>query len=50
MTFKKLDIPNGQSTLAGLVLYQSWCVTIHKYFGLSSAGFYKKKFDLFYIN
>ena len=40
MTFKKkLSVPNGQSALAGLVLYQSWTVTIQKYFGLSSVGF-----------
>ena len=32
MTFRKLDIPNGQSALAGLVLYQSWTVTIQKKF------------------
>ena len=30
MTFQKLNIPNEQSTLAGLVLYQSWIVTIQK--------------------
>ena len=30
MTIQKLKIPNGQSTLAGLVLYQSWTVTIQK--------------------
>ena len=30
MTLQKLNIPNGQSTLAGLVLYQSWTVTIEK--------------------
>ena len=30
MTFEKLNIPNGQSALAGLVLYQSWTVTMQK--------------------
>ena len=50
MTFQKLDMPNGQSALEGLVLYQSWLVTIQKIFGLSSVGFYKEKFDLFHIN
>ena len=32
--------------LAGIVLYQSWTVTIQKWFGLS-VGFSLKKFDLF---
>ena len=50
MTFQKINISIGQSALAGLVLYQSWTVTIQKEFGLSSIGFYKKKFDLFGIN
>ena len=50
MTFQKLNIPNGQSALAGLVLNQSWTNTIQKKFGLSSVGFYKKKFDLFDTN
>ena len=35
MTFQKLNIPNGQSALAGLVLYQSWTVTIQNLFALS---------------
>ena len=39
MTFQKLNTPDGQSALAGLVLYQSWTVTIKKFFGLSSVGF-----------
>ena len=30
MTFQKLNIPNGQSALAGPVLSQSWTVTIQK--------------------
>ena len=30
MTFEKLNIPNGQSALAGLVLYQSWTVRVQK--------------------
>ena len=50
MTFQKFNIPNGQSILAGLVPYQSWTLTIQKLFGLSSAGFLLKKFDLFYFN
>ena len=50
MAFQKLKIPNGQSALEGLVLYQSWTVTIQNYFGLSSVGFLLKKLDLFYIN
>ena len=49
MTFQILNIPNGQSALAGLVLYNSRTITIQKKLGLSSVGFYKKKFDL-YIN
>ena len=48
MTLQKLDIPNGQSALAGLVLYQSLTVTIQKYFGLSSVGFYTKN-SVFFI-
>ena len=28
MTFENLNIPIGQSRLVGLVLYQSWTVTI----------------------
>ena len=48
MTFQKLNIPNGQSTLAGLVVYQSWTVTIQIYFKLSSVGFYKKNSIFFY--
>ena len=50
MTFQKLNIPNGQSALTGIVLYQSWTLTIHQKFGLSSVGFLLKKFDLFCIN
>ena len=50
MTFEKLNIPNGQTSLAVLLLYQSWTLTIQKQFGLSSVGFLYKKFDLFYIN
>ena len=52
MTFQKLNIPNGQSTLSGLVLYQSCTVTIHKQFGLSSVGFFFKKnlSFLYYLN
>ena len=42
MTFEQLNIPNGQSALAGLVLYQSWTVTTRKYFRFSSDGFFKK--------
>ena len=30
MTFQKLNIPNGQSALAELVVQQSWTVTIQK--------------------
>ena len=30
MTFQKINIPKGQSTLAELVLYQFWAVTIQK--------------------
>ena len=30
MTFQTLNIPNGQSALAGLALHQSWTVTIEK--------------------
>ena len=50
MSFEKLNIPNGQPALAGLVLCKSWTVTTQKYFGLSSVGFSYKKIDLFYIN
>ena len=34
MTFEHLGVPNGQTALAGLVLDQSWTVTIQKQFGL----------------
>ena len=47
MTFQKLNIPKRLSTLAGLVLYQSWTVTIEKEFGLSSVGFLLKKNSIF---
>ena len=30
MILQKLNIPNGQSALAGLVVYQLWTVTIQK--------------------
>ena len=50
MTIPKLNKPNGQSAIAGLVLYQSWTVTIQKQFGLSSVGFLLAKFDLFFFN
>ena len=30
MASEKLNNPNGQSSLAGLVLYQSWTVTTQK--------------------
>ena len=49
MTFHKLNIPNGQSALAGLVLYQSWTVKIQKHFGLSSVGFLFKKNTILFI-
>ena len=50
MTFQKLNIPDVQSTFGGVVLYQSWTVTIQKKMGLSSVGFFLyKKFYLFYI-
>ena len=48
MTFQKINIPNGQSALAGLVLYQPWTVTIRK-FGLSSVSFLFKKSSIFFI-
>ena len=42
--FEKLKIPNGQKALAGLVLSQSWSVTIQKEFGLQSVGrFFEKR-------
>ena len=51
MTFHKLNVPNGQTALAGLVLYQFKTVKIQKQFGLSSVGFLLKKIIyLIYIN
>ena len=50
MTFHKINIPKGQSALAGLVLYQSWTATIQKNSDFMSQFFILKKFDLFYIN
>ena len=50
MIFQKLNIPNGQSTLAGLVRYQSWTVTIQKNLDCHQSVFYKKKIRfIFYI-
>ena len=49
MKIQKLIIPNGQSILAELVLYQPSTVTIQKKFGLSSVGFFIKKFDPFIL-
>ena len=53
MTFEKLNFLNGQSLLAGLVLYHSWIVTIQKNnnldCGLSSVGFYIKKLIFFIL-
>ena len=40
MAFQKLNNPNGQSTLAGLVLYQSWTVTIQKKSDCHQSVFY----------
>ena len=34
MTFEKISVPNVRTELAGLVLDQSWTVTIQKEFGL----------------
>ena len=42
MTFQKLNIPNGQSALAGLVLYQSWTVRIQKNSDCRQSVFIKK--------
>ena len=39
MALQKLNIPDGKSALAGLVVHQPWTVTIRNYFGLSSVVF-----------
>ena len=41
---------NGQTALTGLVLDQSWMVTIQKESGLKSVGLFLKKIYLYYIN
>ena len=40
-------MPNGQYALAGLVLSQSWTVTIQKEFGLQSVGRFFEKIPFF---
>ena len=42
MTFQILNIPNGQSALAGLVLYNSWTITIQKNWDCRQSVFIKK--------
>ena len=43
MLFQKLNILNGQSALAGLVLYQSWTDTIQKIIRIVDSRFFIKK-------
>ena len=50
MTFLKLKIANGQSALAGLVLYQFVPLQSKNISDCRQSVFYKKIFDLFYIN
>ena len=48
MTFQKLNVPNGQSALAGLVALDRHNPKIIRI--VVSRFSYKKKFGLFYIN
>ena len=50
MTFKKLDLLNGRTTLAGLFVDHSWTVAIKKNWILISRYFLLKKFDQFFVN
>ena len=49
MTFQKINIPKGHSTLARLVLYQSRPLQSKNNSNCHQPVSYKKKFDLFYI-
>ena len=49
MTFQKLNILDGQPALAGLVLYQSWTVTIPIIIRIVVSRFFIKKISIFFI-
>ena len=49
MKIQKLNILNGQLAVAGLVVYQSWTVTIQKIIRIVVSRFFTKKNSIFFI-
>ena len=48
MTFQNLNIPNAQSALAGLVLYQSWTLQSKNNSDCHQSDFFFKK-SIFFV-